>query len=138
MSGRNIAIVSGYIGQDIEMKTTTTGKMVAHGSLGVQQGYGEKKRTIWVKFEAWDKQAEFLGRWGRKGTALTITGHIDVKEWMAPEDSRKHSEMVLIADMAEFALTAKNEPKEMPKKPEPAQAVDPEPVLVDEDDELPF
>ena len=109
MNGKNIVLVSGYVGTEPELKSTQSGKKVVRGTLGVPQGYGENKKTVWVKYEAWEKQAEFMSRWGRKGAALTIIGRLDVKEWTAPEDEKKHSDMVVIAENIEFALTAKSD-----------------------------
>lgn len=135
MTGKNIVIVSGYVGQDVELKTTASGKQVAHGSLGAPFGFGDKKRTIWVRFEAWEKTAQFLGSWAKKGTALTVVGHLDVKEWQ--EDDKRRTDMVVIVDQAEFALAA----KEGQKTEASGKVAYKEPVqttFVEEDEELPF
>ena len=135
MTGKNMVIISGYIGQDVELKSTASGKQVVRASLGTPFGFGDKKRTIWVKFEAWEKTAQFLSNWAKKGTALTIVGHLDVKEWQ--EDEKRRTDMVVIVDQAEFALAAKDG-----QKAEPAATVQyKEPVqttLVGEDEDLPF
>lgn len=137
MTGKNFSTVTGFVGQDVELKVTSSGKKVVHGSLGVPFGFGDKKRTIWVRYEAWEKQAEFLGRWGKKGTALTIVGRLDVKEWTAPEDEKKHTEMVLIAEGVEFALTGKRDDTSASPAsvPEPKQTTFED---IAEDDDLPF
>ena len=109
ISGKNLVIVSGYIGQDIELKTTASGKTIVTGTLGVPHGYGETKKTIWVRFEAWENPAKFLSNWGRKGSAMTLVGRLDLKEWQ--EDDKRRSAMVVIVDQAEFALAGKENPR---------------------------
>ena len=43
----NKAFLLGNLGKDPELTTTQSGKLVAKFSLGVADGYGEKKVTYW-------------------------------------------------------------------------------------------
>lgn len=68
----NFVILSGRIGQDIEVKQTQNGKSYARFSIAVNTGYGDNKRTSWLPCTVWGKSADAMARWCKKGTLVNI------------------------------------------------------------------
>lgn len=62
----NIACLTGYLPRDVEIRSTSSGKSVATFSLGVKRQYAADS-TDYLTLVAWDKTAEYLGKYGKKG-----------------------------------------------------------------------
>jgi len=73
----NVNLV-GYVGNEIELKTTPTGKKVLNISVSenITSGSGDdkKNRTIWHKIVLWEKAAEHHANFIKKGDKITILG----------------------------------------------------------------
>ena len=91
MRDLNSVILSGRIGKDVELKTTPGGKYVASFSLAVN--FDEK--TEWVMCKCWDKAAEALSKYSRKGDHLTIAGRLMNREFEHNGETRKITEVVV-------------------------------------------
>ena len=68
----------GYVGNEIEVRTTPTGKKVLNISISenIVSGSGDEKktRTIWHKIVLWEKAAEHHAQYIKKGDKITIMG----------------------------------------------------------------
>ena len=71
----------GRIGQDIELRYTPAGTAVTDLNFGIPSGSGDNKKTIWVKVTLWDKSAELVHRYCRKGDRLGVFGRLDQDDW---------------------------------------------------------
>lgn len=85
----NSWIGTGRIGKEIELKTTPTGKSVVNFSLAVTFD----DRTDWFLCVAWDKAAEALSKYARKGDRLTIGGRLLTREYQHNGENRKITEI---------------------------------------------
>lgn len=85
----NSWIGTGRIGKEIELKTTPTGKSVANFSLAVTFD----DHTDWFLCVAWDKAAEALNKYARKGDRLTIGGRLLTREYQHNGENRKITEI---------------------------------------------
>ena len=66
-------IIRGRLGSKPEMRYTKSGQAVTNLSLAVDQGYGDSKRTEWVRVAIWgEKQAEAAVQWLDKGDLVSI------------------------------------------------------------------
>lgn len=67
----------GYIGQELELKATSTGVSYVNISLGVTRNFkdanGEAK-TDWINVQAWRGTAEFLVNYAHKGDSVSVSG----------------------------------------------------------------
>lgn len=68
----NVCIISGRLGQDLEVKQTQNGKSYARFSIAVNTGFGDNKRTSWLPCTVWGKSAEAMAKWCKKGTLVNI------------------------------------------------------------------
>ncbi|MFZ5810326.1 MAG: single-stranded DNA-binding protein [Chloroflexota bacterium] len=74
-------ILIGNLGRDPEMRYTPSGQPVTSFSVAVNDNYtagtGEKvQRTIWVRVNAWGKQAEICNTYLKKGSRVLVEGRL--------------------------------------------------------------
>ena len=78
----NSVIIVGRLGQDPEIKYFETGKVKATFSVAVDRNFSKENRiTDWFNIEVWDRQAEFVGEWVKKGTLVSVMGQISVNRY---------------------------------------------------------
>jgi single-strand DNA-binding protein len=107
----NLVVVTGRLGKDPEIRSTSSGKSVTSFSLAVDEGYGDKKSTLWVYCEAWDKTAEAIGRLVTKGSRVTVQGSLREDSW-TDNDGNKKSRTKIVAqkvDIIDFIDKEKND-----------------------------
>jgi single-strand DNA-binding protein len=108
----NVVVISGRLGKDPEVRSTSGGKSVCTFSIAVDRGYGDKKKTVWVSVEAWDKTAEAVARLVTKGKRVEVTGELDEDSW-TDQSGQKKSRFKVIArkvDIIDFPETGGSAP----------------------------
>lgn len=75
-----IVTASGNLGRDAEFKTTQNGKEFCSFSVAASIGYGENKQTVWLDVSKWGAGAEGLARILRKGSNVTVSGEMSLRE----------------------------------------------------------
>ena len=68
----NVVSLIGRMPADPELKQTATGKSVLRFTLAVIRSYGDK--TDFIRCEAWNKTAETMAKFLKKGDPVAITG----------------------------------------------------------------
>ena len=76
----NSIVLLGRTTAPIELKQTTAGKSVVKFSLAVNRPY-VKDVTDFFTLIAWEKQAELLSRYVKKGDQVCIRGHLITTSW---------------------------------------------------------
>src|SRR3569832_916532 len=85
----NTGTFAGYLGRDAEAKAVPSGKTVINFSIGVSTGWGDKKSTLWVSCALWGERGEKLAQYLTKGSAVTVTGDVDVRAYSAKDGTPK-------------------------------------------------
>jgi single-strand DNA-binding protein len=97
--GMNVVTITGRLGADPEMRSTASGKAVSNLRIAVnQRGQDE---PLWLSVTAWDKTAELVTQYKRKGDELAITGRLGEEQWTA-QDGTARSRIVIIANTIDF------------------------------------
>ena len=91
-----IAIAAGRLARDAELRNTQSGTTVCSFTIACDAGYGDKKRTEWVKVAIFGKRADGLHPHLKKGTALTVQGEAKSNGWTKNGETK--SEIEVIAD----------------------------------------
>jgi single-strand DNA-binding protein len=80
------------IGNDPEIKTTPSGKAVCELSLAYDVGYGQNKKTQWIKATLWDKKADALAPYLAKGNQLhAVLDDVHVETWQQNTGKEGHT-----------------------------------------------
>ena len=105
----NTAILIGRTTADIELKTTPQGKSVVSFSLAVKRPY-TKDTTDFIDMVAWNKTAETLAQYVKKGHAIAISkGHIETRTWKDQEGKNRKATEVVVEEF-EFLEKKTSEP----------------------------
>ena len=92
-----IAIAAGRLARDSELRTTQSGTSVCSFTVACNAGYGDKKRTEWIKVALFGKRADGLSQYLKKGTALTVQGEAKSNSWISKSGESK-GEIEIVAD----------------------------------------
>ena len=100
----NSIVLSGRLGKNVELRSTTGGKSVASFSIAVDDGWGEKKSTIWVNIEVWDKTAEAVSKLVTAGKRVAVVGSLKEDVWQDKNGDKKSRFKVLASrvDIIDF------------------------------------
>lgn len=80
----NRVVLMGRIAQDLEIKQTPSGNSVLTFTLAVERNYvkqGEERQTDFINCVAWRQQAEFIGRYFRKGRMIAVEGELRTRTY---------------------------------------------------------
>ena len=142
----NKVMLIGRLGQDPELKYTPSGAAVANLSLATNQVWKDKdgntqEKTDWHRIVVWNKPAETVSQYMKKGSRIYIEGRLQTRSWQDQNGVTKYITEV-VAETFTF-LESKGERGEevAPPPPEPPAPAGPEeaPEAGGEDgDDLPF
>lgn len=76
----NKVILGGRLTDSPELKTTGTGVTVTSFTIAVNRKYGEQQ-TDFINCQAWRQTAEFICRYFRKGSSISVVGSIQTRKW---------------------------------------------------------
>jgi single-strand DNA-binding protein len=77
---KNITILGG-LGKDPVTRTTGNGNKVTGFSIGVDDGFGDNKRTIWFDVSFWGKRGDVIAQHVKKGDKLCVSGELSTREY---------------------------------------------------------
>ena len=124
----NFVFLSGRLTRDPEIRYTNSKKAVASFSLAVQDG---KDKTQFINCVAWEKTAEILDQYFKKGDGITVYGKLTSRTY--EKDGQKRTVYEVVASGIEFPLGRKAETYGTePAKPNAFEEIS------DDDGELPF
>ena len=90
MKGLNKAYLIGHIGQDPELRTTAGGKQLLKLSLATpnvrKMGDEWVETPDWHRLTIWDKTAEFIATYARKGDVLAVECAVRPGKWTDKEN----------------------------------------------------
>jgi len=81
----NVAVVVGNLTRDPEMRYTPGGQAVTEFTVAVNEGFGEKRTTQFIRCVAWDKLAESVAERARKGSKVVVDGRLATDSWKNKE-----------------------------------------------------
>ena len=96
----NSIILLGRTTSDIEIKQTQAGKSVTSFSLAVKRPF-TKDTTDFHTVVCWDKQAELLAKYVKKGDQICIRGYLTTRTWNDNQGNKRYATEV-VADEVSF------------------------------------
>jgi single-strand DNA-binding protein len=95
-------ILIGNLGKDPEIKYTPSGLPVAKFSLATNERYKDKggewqERTEWHNIVAWQRLAEIVGEYVKKGSKLYIEGRLQTSSWEDKQSGEKKYRTEIVA-----------------------------------------
>ena len=98
----NKVILIGNLGKDPEIKYTPSGTAVAKFTLATNERYKDKAgewqdRTEWHNIVAWQRLAEIVGEYVKKGSKIYIEGRLQTSSWEDKQSGEKKYRTEVIA-----------------------------------------
>jgi single-strand DNA-binding protein len=86
----NVFNCTARLGRDAEVRVTQGGLSICHFTGAVDAGYGDKKKTVWIRFSLFGKRAEGqLPSYLTKGTQVAISGELSTNEFTDKDGNQK-------------------------------------------------
>lgn len=145
----NRCLVMGNICSDPETRHTPGGKAVCSFRLAVndygKDAQGERtQESVYLDVDAWERQAEVVEKYCRKGSALFVEGRLKMDTWDDKATGAKRSKIKVIANNVQL-LDKKDDANGDTVTRAPARALgnrsrNPDPILDPEadPDQIPF
>lgn len=92
MADINSFSFTGRLGADAKINTTPNGKTVMELSVANGTGFGDYKKTNWLKVRQWGDRAANIAPIFKKGALVGGTGEVSIEEWTG-QDGAKHTSL---------------------------------------------
>lgn len=95
----NSIVLAGNVVADPESRSTQTGKAIATFRLAVNNPINDKD-VVYIDVDTWEKQADFVTTYVKKGSAVSVVGRLKQDSW--EKDGKKQSKILVVADRVNF------------------------------------
>jgi len=122
--GVNKAIIVGTLGQDPEVKYSSSGAAICNISVATNESWkdksGEKQeRTEWHRISMFGKLAEIAAQYLKKGSQAYFEGRIQTRKWQDQSGNDRYSTEVVANEMQMLGgrseSQAPTQPREQPQ-----------------------
>ena len=98
----NKVFLSGDLTRDPEIRYTNTGKAFTRMGIAINRRYKDKESVDYFNLVAWEKTAEFCGRYLHKGSRVLVEGRLQTNSY-ENKDGVKVNAVDITVDNIEFA-----------------------------------
>jgi single-strand DNA-binding protein len=127
--------LTGNVCNDLELKSTQNGKSVLTFNLAVKRPF-TKDTTDFIPLVVWEKNAEFLSRYGRKGSKVAVSGKLTTRKYQ-DKDGNNRTAFEVVCDTVEI-LDSKSDSSETYDAPAYSKGNATQFEELKTDDDLPF
>lgn len=102
----NKVMLTGNLARDIEVKQTTNGKEVVSNAVAVRREIKAENGeypTDFIEFTAWGQQADFLGKFARKGDRVEIVGRWQVRTYTDNNGNNRRADECVVENVSVFS-----------------------------------
>lgn len=131
----NKVYIIGRLTKEPELRHTNNDKAVCSYTVALNDGYGEKQDTIFVNITTWNKSAEFVSKYFKKGQQIAIIGRLVNNDYADKNGNNIHT-LSVVSEEIEF-VGNKKENVEDKKEAISDTKVYQEDIYITDDD-LPF
>ena len=95
----NVVTMVGNVVADPSNRSTGTGKSVSTLRLAVNNPLNDKE-VLFINVDTWEKQAEFVHKFVKKGSMVSVVGRLKQDDW--EKDGVKRTSYAIVADRVNF------------------------------------
>lgn len=98
----NKVILMGRLTRDPEIRYTQNNTPVASYSIAVDRNYSkdQDKQTDFIDIVSWNKSAEFVSKWFKKGSLIVVVGRLQVRKWQDKDGNNRISYEVISEEVS--------------------------------------
>jgi single-strand DNA-binding protein len=121
MSSYQKVIICGNIGRDPEIKYTQNGTAVCSLSVATSRSWKDKnsgerqEETEWHRVVAYDRLAEILGEYTKKGSKVLIDGRLKTRKWEDKDGIERYTTEIVAESMQMLDPKSDGERTERPR-----------------------
>jgi len=119
----------GRLGQDPELKYMADGKAVVNISVACGESWKDKhgqkqEKTEWIRYVAFDKLAEIMGQYLKKGSKVYLDGKLTTRKWTDQNGVERYSTEIVANNMqmldsrGDNASQGAQQPQGRPQQPQ--------------------
>lgn len=103
--GINKVILVGNLGKDPEIKYTASGGAVANLTIATADSWNDKQtgekveKTEWHRVVAFQRLAEIMGEYLKKGSQVYIEGKLQTRKWQDQSGQDRYTTEIVASDM---------------------------------------
>jgi single-strand DNA-binding protein len=110
MASFNKVIIAGNLTRDPELRYTPKGTAIASFGMAISRKWksesGETKEEVaFVDVEAWDRQAEVVAQYFKKGRPILVEGRLKFDQWEDKNTHQKRSKLSVRLESFSFIDT---------------------------------
>lgn len=123
--GVNRVIIVGNLGQDPDIRYTTSGDAVANFSVATSESWKDKntgdkqEKTEWHRIVMFRKLAEIAGEFLKKGSKVYIEGKLQTRKWQDDHGNDRYVTEIVANQMQ--MLDSRERPAQQQQQQPPAQ-----------------
>lgn len=103
----NNIVLAGNVVKEPATRSLPSGKNVSTIRLAVNNPINDKE-VLFIDVDTWDKQQEFVGKYVKKGSAVSVIGRLVLDEW-TDKQGAKQSKYKVSADRVNFIGSKKKD-----------------------------
>ena len=133
----NTIIVTGNLGNDGEQRFTPSGDSIVTFSVPASSGFGDKKKTAWLRCTLFGKRGESVLPYLKKGQLVGVQGEFSLDEWTGKDGDKRVTACVRVTDVTLLGKAQESQ-QEAPQQARraPAKAQGKAPAFAGDDDDL--
>lgn len=123
MSNLNKTMLIGRIGRDPEVRYSPSGGAIANVSLATTEAWkdkasGEKKEaTEWHRVVFFDRLAEIVGEYVKKGSLIYVEGKLTTRKWADKDGVEKYTTEIRAQSMQLLGGKPQQDSEQRPARP---------------------
>lgn len=130
-------IIQGNVGKDPESRFSAGGKQIVNFSVAVTDKHGQNENTTWFRCTAFDKTAEVIEKYVKKGSQILVDGRIACRKYQDKDGVNRESWEVTVDRMQLLGSKTTGSSGGDERKPQQAPAGSGS-GFSDMDDDIPF
>lgn len=106
----NRCIITGRIANNLELRSTSTGKSVCEFRLATNRPTNRDGERVadFINCRVWNKTAENLTKYQKKGSLIAVIGRMQVDNYQDKDGNNRYNTYVLVEEL-EYLETKKKE-----------------------------
>ncbi len=134
----NSVNIIGRITADLELKTTQSGISVCSFTLAVKRPR-VKDTTDFLPVVAWRQSAEYISKYGRKGSAVAVSGVLTTRKYETANGDKRVAYEVVADSVSVLSGNDSSQPSQIPTQDTNiSETMSPEFEVISGDQDLPF
>jgi single-strand DNA-binding protein len=130
MASVNKVILIGRLGKDPEVRYTTDGKAIANITVATSESWKDKttgdkqEKTEWHRVTFFDKLAEIVGQYLKKGSSIYLEGKLQTRKWKDKDGQDRYTTEIVGKEMTMLGGKKDGESSAPSKAPAPSAPAD--------------